>query len=323
MNKCIGCGVVLQSTNPLGDGYVESPLHNLCIRCFKIKNYGQNLKIDKSNVDYMAILNNIRDNDLVVYVSSILTLNLEFINNFKNVLLVLTKRDTLPKSVKDSKIIKYVKDRYHNLEDVIIVSAQKKYNLDTIYNKLLKYKKQKIYFVGITNSGKSTLINELIKSYNGALGMVTVSNYPSTTLGIVDTVIGELKVKDTPGIIIENSLINYLNAAGIKKINVKKEIKPITMQVKGTGSILVDNFFRIDYKTLEASFTFYISNQIKVKKISLNNPIMHENNNYGYDVLDNSDLVIEDMGFVKITKATKINIYSSNELYVYVRDKLI
>ena len=118
--KCIGCGIMLQDTNIHEDGYVSNSDHNLCERCFKIKNYGQNKVIYVTNNDYMKILDNINKDDLVVYVSSLLTLNLDYINRFKNVLLVLTKRDILPKSVKDSKIISYVSKRY-KVNDISIL----------------------------------------------------------------------------------------------------------------------------------------------------------------------------------------------------------
>ena len=38
MNKCVGCGAELQSIDRNNDGYVEDLSHNLCERCFLIKN---------------------------------------------------------------------------------------------------------------------------------------------------------------------------------------------------------------------------------------------------------------------------------------------
>ena len=128
--KCIGCGVVLQDKDKNLDGYVENIDYMICERCFMIKNYGRSKDINKSNFDYMEIINNIKSDDLVVYVSSILTVNLDYLDRFKNVILVLTKRDIIPKSVKDMKIITYLKNRYKNIIDIVIVSAYKKYNLD-------------------------------------------------------------------------------------------------------------------------------------------------------------------------------------------------
>ena len=323
MSKCLGCGVLLQMENPDLDGYVEENDQLFCKRCFTIKNYGQNRVTNKTNVDYEKILSNIRDNDIVVYVSSLLTLNLDYIKKFKNVILVLTKRDVLPKSIKDGKIINNLKKKYKNVLDIIIVSAYKKYNLDNFYNKLLKYKDCDIYFVGITNSGKSSLINALIKSYNGYAGDITTSNYPSTTLDLIDVTIGDIKVKDTPGIVIEDSIINILDNNGIKKINSKKEIKPITFQIEGTGAILIDELVRIEYETSKSSMTVYASNLLDISSISLNNPRLSDKFIYDFMIFDNQDLVIEDLGFIKFTKETRIKIYANKKIYMYIRDKLV
>lgn len=323
MSKCVGCGIELQNIDSNKDGYVASLEYNLCERCFMIKNYSHNKIINKSNNDYMRIIDKIRNNDTVVYVSSLLTLNLDYIDKFNKVILVLTKRDILPKSVKDGKIINYIKNRYNNIEDIVVVSAYKKYNLDMLYNILYKYKNDNIYFVGITNSGKSTLINEMLKSYSNEEGNITVSNYPSTTLDVVDINIGDLSIKDTPGLVINNSIINYLDNIGIKKINSKKEIKPITIQIKGTGAVLVDNLFRIEYETNSSSMTIYMSNNLDISSISLNNPRLKNLDFNEFDIVGNKDLVIEDVGFIKFTNAAKIKFFCHNNVYMYLRDKLI
>ena len=323
MSKCIGCGVELQTENKYADGYVIDESYVLCERCFIIKNYGKNKTPKKSNVDYNKILDNIRDNDVVVYVSSLLTLNLDYLDRFKNIILVLTKRDVLPKSIKDGKIINYIKNRYSNIQDVIIVSAYKKYNLDNLYNKLCEYKDKDIYFVGITNSGKSTLINAMIKSYNGYNGDITMSNFPSTTLGIIDVSIGDINIKDTPGIVIEDSIINSLDIEDIKKVNSKKEIKPVTFQIEGTGGVLVDELLRIEYEINKGSMTFYMSNNLNINSINLNNPRLKDKYIRRFEIEDNQDLVIEDVGFIKFTKKTIIKICADRDIYMYVRDKLI
>ena len=237
--------------------------------------------------------------------------------------MVLTKRDVLPKSIKDGKIINYITKRYENVKDVIVVSAYKNYNLDQLYDKLCEYNGKDIYFVGITNSGKSTLINSMIKSYNGYNGDITMSNFPSTTLDIVDVMVGDLNIKDTPGIVIDNSIVNYMTGKEIKKINSKKEIKPITFQIEGTGAILMDEFLRLEYETKKSSMTFYVSNNLKVDNISLNNYRLKNKYIRRYELDDNQDLVIEDIGFIKVTKKTNIKICANKDIYMYVRDKFI
>ena len=73
----------------------------------------------------------------------------------------------------------------------------------------LSFPKTGMFFIsGNSGSGKSTLINEMTKSYNGSVGNITVSNYPSTTLDVVSVKIGNIVINDTPGLLINNSIVN-------------------------------------------------------------------------------------------------------------------
>ena len=153
--------------------------------------------------------------------------------------------------------------------------------------------------------------------------MITTSNYPSTTLGIVEVEIGELVIRDTPGLIVKDSIVNYLDNKDIKMINSKKEIKPVTFQIKGSGVILINDILRVEYETDISSMTFYMSNNLTIKSISKNNPRLNNSEYIELDVSDNQDIVIEDVGFIKCTNKLKARILYRDKISVRIRDNLI
>jgi len=323
---CLGCGSILQDKDNKKDGYTINLEHNLCERCFKLKNYGEYKKTEKNNQDYNKILNSINKKSLVLYICDILSLNLENIDKFNNVILVLTKRDILPKSIKDNKIIEYIKKRHENLLDIEIISSTHNYNLDSLYNKIIKYNnKLPIYLVGNTNSGKSTLLNKILKNYSTQELEITTSMYPSTTLDKIEIKLNEeITLIDTPGLLNENSLMNKLSNKELKKYNIKKEIKPRTIQIKDTGSILIDNLIRLDYHTkIPNSITIYINNGIPTKKISTNNTILKDGMHKNILLNNNKDIVIEDICFIKIVNPIEIDLYTKENIKISIRDNLI
>lgn len=322
MNKCIGCGSILQDTDKNKDGYVLDINDKLCQRCFRIRYYNEYKNTIRDNNDYLKILDSINNDDLVVYVTSLLDIRLDYIDSFKNVIVVLTKRDILPKSIKDEKLIKYIKSRYNPLE-VIVVSSVKNYNIDYLFDTLRQYKKNNIYVVGTTNGGKSTLINKLIKNYSDNDVVITSSMYPSTTLDKIEINILGLNIIDTPGLINKGSIFNYIDNNLLKKITIKKEIKPKTYQLNGKGSILIEDLIRLDYDTKGTSMTIYVNNLVNIRFLGKDNNKLLDGKCNKFSLDNNKDIVISDLCFIKFTKNVNLNIYSNYDVLIYERDNLI
>lgn len=322
MNKCIGCGSILQDTDKNKDGYVLDINDKLCQRCFRIRYYNEYKNTIRDNNDYLKILGSINNDDLVVYVTSLLDIRLDYIDSFKNVIVVLTKRDILPKSVKDEKLIKYIKSRYNPLE-VIVVSSVKNYNIDYLFDTLRQYKKNNIYVVGTTNGGKSTLINKIIKNYSDNDVVITSSMYPSTTLDKIEINILGLNIIDTPGLINNGSIVNYIDNNLLKKITIKKEIKPKTYQLNGKGSILIEDLIRLDYDTKGTSMTIYVNNLVNIRFLGKDNNKLLDGKCNKFSLDNNKDIVISDLCFIKFTKNVNLNIYSNYDVLIYERDNLI
>lgn len=331
--KCLGCGVTLQDVNVLQEGYTTSLENDLCQRCFRMKNYGEYQVVTKSNEEYLNILKDVAlTKDLVLYVTDLLNLeeNLEEIRNLipNKMILVLNKIDVLPKSVKEEKIIRYLESMNIHFEEVIVISANKNYNIDYLLKRIKYHQTSKnVYVVGHTNAGKSSLINKIIKNYSDNTQELTMSPLPSTTLNMITIEINNyLTLIDTPGLVESGSILNQVDEKMMKKISPKKEIKPRTYQLRKGQSIVIEDLIRIDYVEGEKnSFTLFISNDLKVKRLLnlFNNEELKDKNKLTYDIKYDEDLVISGLGFIKIVNKGVIDVYIDKDIDTFTRKSLI
>jgi len=191
-------------------------------------------------------------------------------------------------------------------------------------NKIKKYNQDRVYVIGNTNSGKSTLLNKLIKNYSDKEDNITTSMYPSTTLDTIEVDIDNIKFIDTPGLIDNGSIINYIDYKMLKNITPKKEIKPRTYQIKGSGSLVIDNLVRIDYDTkVVNSMTIYIANSVNIDRVGDKNPRLLDEHKHIFSLKDNKDIVIKDLCFIKFVKEIDVTIYAKKDISIYERDNLI
>jgi Predicted GTPases len=329
---CIGCGVKLQDENMLLDGYTSNIENDICTRCFRLKNYGEFQIVTRSNEEYIEILKSVNETkDLVLYIIDLLNIEndinmiREYINN--KIILVINKRDVLPRSIKDEKIKEYFEATGLEYHDIITTSFNKNYNVDELYMMIKKYKSSKnVYIVGRTNVGKSTLVNTLIKNYSDNEASLTISALPSTTLNKISVKLSEdLTLVDTPGLIDRGNIINYVNESMYKNIMPKKEIKPKTFQIKSGQCLVIDNLFRIDYVEGEKnSFTVFVSNNLKVKRRNAKkNETLKDLAVSNHEVGYHQDVVINGLGFIKIVEKAKVSVHIDRNVEVFVRDSLI
>lgn len=331
--KCLGCGVLLQDENVLQEGYTTSLENDICQRCFRLKNYGEYQVVTKSNEEYLNILKSVAETkDLVLYITDLLNLekNLEEIRNLipNKMILVLNKKDALPKSVKEEKLVAYLESMNIHFEEVIVISAFKNYNIDYLLRRVKYHQTSKnVYVVGHTNAGKSSLINKLIQNYSDKTQELTMSPLPSTTLNTVNIEINDyLTLIDTPGLVESGSILNYVDEKLVKKISPRKEIKPKTYQLRKNQSIIIEDLVRIDYVEGEKnSFTLFVSNDLNVKRLlnSANHDDLKDLNKITYQMKYDEDLAITGLGFVKIVDKCVIDVYLNKDVETYTRKSLI
>lgn len=320
--KCLGCGAILQDNDQQNVGYTKNINGKYCERCFRIKNYNDYKIVEADIKEFYEIIDKIKlTNSLVLLVVDVMSSGSELKNLSSKLrskpLIVVSKRDIFSYKVNDQKILDLIDIP---CVDKIAVSSDKNYNMDLLMEKINTYKRgKKVYVVGLTNSGKSTLINKIIYNYTDLDMNITTSMLPSTTLNTIDIEINDtLTLVDTPGIIDKGNITNYLDSFYLKKLLIKKEIKPITYQIKCKQYILVDKILKIGF-TENCNITMYFSNKLiisRVYKNTLDGLVKKEIN-----VLDKSDIVINGLGFITVDRPAKIDIYTFENVEIYVRNK--
>lgn len=332
IKKCFGCGASMQAVVPEKEGYVKAENFEnskLCERCFRIKNYGEYRVIAKKNEEFVEILKRINESkDLVVLVVDIFNLSkdIELFSKYllNDLILVMTKRDLLPKSIRDEKLLSYMNHFNLKVKDSLMISSVKNYHMDELIRLIRKHQKSKnVYIVGLTNSGKSTMVNKILYNYSTNDNMVTTSMISSTTLRDIEIEIDEsLTLIDTPGLLDSGNMTEHVDISTLKKITPKFEIRPITYQIKVDQTILFENLMRIDMKP-KNSITVYVANTVRIERLYKDTEKLKELQHYHLVIENDSDVVIAGLGFIHFKEACEIDLYVIKGTLVYTRKPLV
>ncbi|MGM7683077.1 ribosome biogenesis GTPase YqeH [Cytobacillus sp. Hm23] len=287
--SCIGCGVTIQTIDPDGIGYAPKAALNkgnvICKRCFRLKHYNEIQDVSLTDDDFLNILNGISKTDgLVVKIVDIFDFNgswlpglHRFVGN-KNIILVGNKVDLLPKSVKHTKVINWMKQSAKELGlqpiDTYLISATKGHGVREVAEMIEQYRNGKdVYIVGCTNVGKSTFINQVIKEFSGDEDVITTSQFPGTTLDMIEVPLDDGSyLYDTPGIINHHQMAHFVDKRDLKIISPKKEIKPKVYQLNEGQSLYFGGLARFDFiKGNRTSFVCYVSNDLSIHRTKLEN----------------------------------------------------
>ncbi|MBQ6285780.1 MAG: 50S ribosome-binding GTPase [Bacilli bacterium] len=330
--KCLGCGSVLQSDSVNKEGFVKLSVYDksdYCERCFKIMHYGEYSVLDKK-IDTDGIIRNINSDKIASVAFLIDALNInenikKYINKFRNnKYILITKKDVLPKSLKEKKVISYIKENLLDTENIMCVSSFKNYNIDKFLEKLNKDNVRRLYIVGFTNCGKSTFINHILTSLSKS-PTITTSAIPNTTASYIAIKLNnKLTIVDTPGFIDNDAIYNFVDYGKVVKLYPKKELKVKTFQVKSGYSIIVNDILRIENTSLKSnSFSFYMNDKLRYEKIKSKNDKLRILPNMEYEINEPTDILINGLGFVRITKVGMIRVFSLDNKMISKRKSMI
>lgn len=372
--KCIGCGEKLQYDNPVLPGYIpknilETRDNIICKRCFRLKHYGENLeKEEEKDVYILEVKKAISEADIVIPIFDIIDFESSFTNEIidlledKTILALINKIDLLPSYIHISEVSKWVNYYFNENNffpsDIAFVSAEKKYGVNGIFRKIqyiakniLKKKldtKIKITIMGVSNVGKSRLINLLLDKNSS-----TVSKFSGTTKknikNVKNTKEFKLEIIDTPGLIPDGRLSDLLNSDMSYKLVPSGEISRKTYRLKEKMVFMMSNlaYFEVlsNPKNKNSSIVsvyaskevkFHVTNKNKVDELysNLNFFNLLDEENYEkynknefitreYTIDENEDLVISGLGYIEVKRGPlEVRLHLPKYVKVVVRKSI-
>ena len=315
IKKCIGCGKVLQYDNPSLDGYIPQNKYDdssYCQRCFKLIHYNKKI-VSNTGYKNKDIIDKL--DTYVFFLTDLFNISREVIDTYKSInvskVLLISKSDLIPDSIKLDRIKDNLKRIYDIKEDILFFSSKKDNCLSFLEKRLRDLNINRCYIVGFTNAGKSTFINKILKD-----NTITSSNMPNTTLDFIDIRFNDIDIIDTPGFNLEKCFYEENDFNLVKRLNPKYYIKPKVYQSKSDQIFNIEDKLFINVSDYN-SLIFYMSNLLKIKKI-YKSELDYESIN----IDGNTDIVIPSVGFINVKKKSVIKINKEMVDFIEIRESL-
>lgn len=283
MTKCIGCAVELQDKDKNKSGYVKDLSFSYCERCFRNKYYSEikEIDLDLSNDKIINEINN--KSDLTFFIVDFLNISKEVIDLYNKIqglkYLVINKMDLVPKDININRITYLLKNIYC-IDDNIIFNNKNSSKLQDYFKN-----HNNIYFCGISNSGKSTIISNLTLNKE-----IIKSNMLNSTLDFNVLKLDNYNLIDCPGFIINS---NNIDSKLVKLVVPNKTLKVRNYKLKKDTTLNFHDLFKISFLN-DNNASCYLSNGLIIKKEYTNKE------GKKIKVEKNTDLVVLGYGFINI-----------------------
>lgn len=357
--RCKGCGAILQYEDKNKVGYSPKEDALYCQRCFRITHYDDVMISLQQGIDSDAILSKVAAIDaLVLWVVDIFDFEANIIKGMnrhllnKDIILVVTKRDLLPRTVGNEKLAQFIvarlKEKGISVKGIVICAdlvkhahSETNYSISELKKAIRLYREDRdVVVIGMANAGKSTLLNAFLKREQ-----LTVSNHPGTTVDFNEMSVGDYKIYDTPGLTRYDSLLTHIDDKLLKQIIPTKEINPVKFQLSKDQCLSLSGLVRLDLKNCDkVTCVCYFAPGLKIHRSKLENAEHLWSTHLGSDLLsitldsdykdmkvlqskmiDNKmDIVIHGLGFFCISgDVENIRVLVNKEIDVTFRGAII
>ncbi|MDF9824076.1 ribosome biogenesis GTPase YqeH [Breznakia sp. PF5-3] len=274
---CKGCGVILQNEDKEALGYTPSMEKEYCQRCFRLTHYNDVMISMQQGIDNDALLEKVNALDaLVLWVVDVVDFESSIIKGInrhligKDIVLICTKSDLLPRDVNPNKIANFILHRLKvngiHVKGVVMcpnLHKQDEESVASIEAAMDHFRAGRdVVLLGNANAGKSTLLNALLQKQ-----ALTTSIHPGTTLDINPILYNDYTLYDTPGIVNKKSLLTYVPEDQLKDAIFFKQLNPKKYQLKDNQSLAIGGYVRLDLKACEqVSVVCYFSESLTIHR---------------------------------------------------------
>ncbi|MCQ2814741.1 MAG: hypothetical protein MJ227_00395 [Bacilli bacterium] len=288
--RCYHCGAILQSENKNEEGFISkeftgenTPKIPYCNKCYEKMQSLNSGYLDLSvQDDVLKVLKDANATDAyIIWVVDLFsfngTINPEIAKSVKklNVCVVGTKRDLFSRTIKNETFERYLNETFTSVGikpvKVLILGNEDSWDTDTLYKKLQKVRQgHDVYMIGSLQSGKTTLINKMLKSYkNKTKWNVNSEFYPDTNLKVLEIPFDNSSFfYELPGWPLATSIVSKVEKELAKFIIPRKKIHPTLRTLARGESILLGGLAAYSLvKGRSTAIKLYCSGEVENKKV--------------------------------------------------------
>ena len=281
--------------NYKGDGQVL-----YCQKCFDVMK-GINTGALEQNIDKATtkILNDAVATDAyIVWVVDLFTfngtLNPDVVAKIKKLKIAVigTHRDLFSSLIKDEVLERFLAERFGEYgikpDSITILGSEEDADIEALMNKYNKARQaHDIYIIGIKSSGKTVLINKMLKHYeNKTKWPIKTENYRGTNVKVMSIPLSNSSfIYELPGFSLATSVVGKVEKDVQKLIIPRRRIETHYRTLSKGDALIAGSlaYFEL-YSGKPTAIKFYCSEGVEIKKISASkvDEFLEENNRKRY-----------------------------------------